>query len=501
MESFAQNIYVTGLIHPLCITPDNILIAGGRRTRALEYILEHHAAFTQDELTVHPDIEAFIRTGELIFGVTYTNKVVEDEGDRAELELIENVMRHNFSWQEEVDAIARVHKIRVRQHSMDRSTWTQQQTGRLFGISRANVGYCLTLAAHLADRNSPIWKCSGVVEAMSYHAKLEHDKANIELAKQIKEKATTLPTNVVPSAASEAALASFVQQFNPDVFTSSENISSPSDEFGPPSETPAPQTTAIIDANKEIVEDSLRVATSIVHHMDCMEFFALLGKESVDAVITDPPYGIEMSNLAQTSGGQQDIDRIADTHDVKENLEKFPHWLQGCFDVIKPKGFCVWFCDYSHFKYLCDLGEKIGFRVQSWPFVWLKTSSCSNQRAEFNFTKDSECAIIFRKPGGKLVKSGPRSSWTGGLSAEDKAAGANHPFIKPFELLEKIIDAVVLPGGKVAEPFSGVGSITRTLMLKGYTPISCEIDEKHYSQQVNNIANTYCQMNQVNFNK
>jgi DNA modification methylase len=232
-----------------------------------------------------------------------------------------------------------------------------------------------------------------------------------------------------------------------------------------------------------------------------MDFFQLLGPESVDAVITDPPYGIEMSNLAQTSGGQMDIDRIEETHDVKDNLENFPKWLKGCYDIIKPKGFCVWFCDAMHFRYLHDLGVELGFKVQRWPFVWVKTSSCSNQRAEYNFTKDTEIAIIFRKPGGKLTRSGPRSSWTGGLSAEDKAAGATHPFIKPFELWEALITSCVTPGGKIAEPFSGVGSGTRAIMKLGYLPISCEKDEKHYAQQVNNIANTYCQMNQVNFGK
>lgn len=503
IEELAENIYVNGLIHPLCVNIQNKLVAGGRRSRALDYILEHWGTFRNNGLVCHPEIEHFIRNGgELLFGVHYTNKDVEDDGDVAELELIENVMRHNFTWQEEVQAIARVHRIRTKQKALDRETWTQLQTGRLFGISRANVSYCLIIAEYLKDEKSPVWKCSGVVEAMSYHAKFLLDKANIELAKQIKEKASTIPTVVTPNAASEAALSDFIQQFNPDVFTSSDNITSPSDEFGPAiTPPPTPETITQLDQNKAIVEDSMRVATSIVHHMDCMDFFKLLGKDSVDAVITDPPYAIEMSNLAQNNTGQQDIDRVAETHDVKDNLENFPKWLQGCYDIIKPKGYCVWFCDYMHFAYLVELGQQIGFKVQRWPFVWLKTSSCQNQRAELNFTKDSECAVIMRKPGGRLVRSGPRSSWTGGMTAEDKAASGNHPFAKPFELWEAIISPVVTPGGKIAEPFSGGGSGTRAMMKLGYLPIACEKDEKHFAHQVNTVANTYCQMNSVNFGK
>jgi DNA modification methylase len=502
IESLAEDIFVNGLIHPLCITPDNILIAGGRRSCALDYIREHHERFRADpEIgTPHPDIEHLLATGNLEFGRTYTHKTVTDLGNLAELELIENVQRQNFTWQEEVIAVARIHQIRVNQNAVKRSSWTQKQTGRLLGKSRASVSYCLEIAKHLRDETSPIWKCSGVVEALQYLTKLQHDAASVLLAEQVKSKASTIPTNVTPSDASRAELDQFVQKFDPTVFSPSANIASPSDEFGPPpTSSPFEESKSIISDNKALINEAMEVATKIVHHMDCMDFFKLLGKESVDHVITDPPYAIDMNNLAQGSQGQANIDRIEDTHNVQENMEDFPKWLQGCYDILKPKGFCIWFCDQMQWQYLYNIAIKVGFKVQRWPFTWCKTSSCMNQRAEYNFTKATEIAMIMRKGDGRLVSAQSTNYWLGGLTPEDKAAGVNHPFIKPEALWNVLLKAVALPGSTIAEPFSGVGSGTRAMLRSGYMPVTSEKDPAHYAQQVNNVAKVYCEMRGVEF--
>lgn len=500
ITTLAEDIFVNGLIHPICINQDRQLIAGGRRSRALDFILENwNTAFP--ELVPHKDIFDFIQTGQLIFGVTYTSKETTDLGHLSELELIENVQRHNFSWQEEVIAIARIHQIRVKQNALARSSWTQSQTGRLLGKSKANVSYCLALSKELTSPDSPIWKCSGIVEALQYLSKLEHDKASVMLAAQVKARASTIPTSTTASDSSAADLATFVQKFDPTVFQSSDSIASPSDEFGPaPTNVISFEKSAsIIESNQSLIEDSMQVATKIVHHMDCLDFFKLLGPESVDHVVTDPPYGIEMTNIAQSGQGQNNIDRIAETHDVTKNEEAFPLWLQGCYDILKPKGFCIWFCDQAQWQTLYDHAIRIGFKVQRWPFVWVKTSSCMNQRAEYNFTKATEIAMVMRKGDGRLVSAQQTNYWLGGNTPEDKAAGVNHPFVKPKELWQHLLKAIALPGSTVAEPFSGVGSGTRAMLLAGYMPVTCEIDPAHYAQQVNNVAKVYCELNGVNF--
>jgi hypothetical protein len=122
-----------------------------------------------------------------------------------------------------------------------------------------------------------------------------------------------------------------------------------------------------------------------------------------------------------------------------------------------------------------------------------------NQRAEYNFTKATEIAMIMRKGDGRLISAQQTNYWLGGLTPEDKAAGVNHPFIKPFGLWQHLFKALALPGSTIAEPFSGVGSATRAMLLEGYMPVTCEKDAAHYAQQVNNVAKVYCEMNGVEF--
>lgn len=479
VQELAEDIYIHGLIHPICISEDNILIAGGRRSKALEYILRNPNAFP--DLTIHPDIEHFILSeGELVFGVTYTTKIVDSLKKLNILELTENIQRENFTWQEEVLGIKQVHDHYVREKSLISENWTHKATGKLFKVSRGHVSSILLLAEHLQDESSPIWKCSGVVEALQYVVKLRSDEATKALAERAKQRASAIPTstNITP------IVSKLVSTFNPnDYLIPKVNITGPSDE---PNDETTKESAPIIDTNQ--IEASLQTASKFVIHADCFDFFQTQPAESVDHIITDPPYGIDMAQLKQTNQGQKDIDRIEETHGVEDNETNFQSWLEMCYKILKPNGYCIWFCDIMQWQTLYSKATELGFKVQRWPFTWVKTTRCMNQRAEFNFTKSVEFAMIMRKGSGRLVKTQPDNYFIGGLTAEDKAACVNHPFIKPKELWLRLAEAVAEPNSLICDPFSGVGSSTRAFLLGGFRPLAVEVSEIHYHQQLQNIG-------------
>lgn len=484
IETLAESIYAEGFIHPPCISQTGILIAGGRRFAALDYILANHEQLAKEH-TVHPDIAHFIATGELVEGITFTSKIVENLTQISKLELIENVQRNNFTWQENCIAVAQVHKLESIEAAKKSSRWGRRETGRLLGIAHANVQYCITLTDHLqADPNSPLWKCSTISEAMQYLAQSRFDEANKQLANLVKQRAQSIPVN--PAAAGESVdLSSFIQKFNPNQYIGAPvAIQAPS--------TTNPVTPVIVKPDNSLIEESFQVASSIVKHAPAEDLlFKILKPESIDHIITDPPYAIDMKMLAQSNQGQQNIDRVADTHDVDQNLSDFPVWLEGCHRVLKPKGYCIWFCDQMHWDYLYQLATNLGFKVTRWPFTWVKTSRCSNQRAEYNFTKATEIAMVMRKGDARLVSAQATNYWLGSLSEEDKRALVNHPFIKPTELWQLLARAVAHKGSTICDPFSGVGSSTRAFLLDGYQPVAGEKEEHHYTQQLSNIAATY----------
>jgi hypothetical protein len=491
LNDLATSLYEKGFIHPLCINHSNELIAGGRRSAALDHLLSHPTDFPA--VAAHHTMQSFLMSGELIFGIHYTLRTTSTIDELSELELVENVQRKNFSWQEQVLAVRKVHFLKKRAASLgqieDCTTWGQKQTGRLLGISEGNVTYCLRIAAYLEEPDSPIWKLGSLTEAFQWEAKQELDRTSMALADALSRRASVLPTttNSQPSTANDS---DFIATFDPAHYQSGGTIAPDLSEYGPPSAQSTNSTIEVVSPDNE----ATAVIQKLCFNKKLEEMVEFLGKGVVDHIITDPPYAIEMSNLAQAGQGQKDIDRIADTHDKEENIKDFEPWLRACYDLMKEKGFCIWFCDIEQFNLLKELGFKVGFKVQRWPFHYIKTTSCMNQRAEYNFTKSVEHAIVFRKGDARLVSAQGNNWWMGGNTAEDKAACPNHPFIKPAGLWQHLAKAVALPGSTIGDFFSGAGSGPRAFMLGGWLPLSCEMDPVHHAQQMYNLGETYKKM-------
>ncbi len=210
--------------------------------------------------------------------------------------------------------------------------------------------------------------------------------------------------------------------------------------------------------------------------------------ESVDHVITDPPYAIDMDNFTQTQGGQN-IEDVRKEHDVLANIDLLDAFIPEAFRVMKPRGYFVMWCDPTHWWNLCLLAQAAGFTIQRWPLIWLKTSTCSNQAAQVNWTKNVEFALVARKGVGTLIRQQPSCVWTGGNDIETKLLG--NPFAKPFGLWKWIYDAVTVPGQTVLDPFVGSGSAFIPAVKGKLRPLGIEANETQYGRLVVNVQNTF----------
>jgi DNA modification methylase len=140
-------------------------------------------------------------------------------------------------------------------------------------------------------------------------------------------------------------------------------------------------------------------------------------------------------------------------------------------------------------QYLYDSFLGVGFAVQRWPVLWLKTHPCQNMAGNYNFTKNYEIAIIARKKGGTLITPQSTSYWQGsGLSDKDQFG---HPFAKPVKLWQWLYSAVAIKGQRVLDPFAGSGSSTVAAIGSGLAPTAVEINESHYNRLVVNVSNAY----------
>lgn len=224
------------------------------------------------------------------------------------------------------------------------------------------------------------------------------------------------------------------------------------------------------------------------HHGDAVSICKTFPSETFDAVITDWPYGIDMENLSQ-SGGGKDVSTTAAEHDVEGNAVLQSAILPELFRVLKPNGWFITWTDMSVYAENVAQATAAGFKVQRWPLIWHKTSSCQNMSAQQNFTKNYEIALVCRKGTATLVRSQASSVWTGGNDSETRLLG--HPFAKPAGLWEWLYAATCKRGDAVLDPFVGCGSSTLPAIRAGIRPVGIECNEQHFNTLNVNLQNFY----------
>ena len=420
IAALADSIEEVGLIQPIVLSPENRLLAGGRRL----------AAMTSLEWKEVPFV--------------YLDELTEDQ--QLEVELAENQNRKDMTWQESVKAINRIHNLKSQLKAKNSESWGMRQTGDLLGLALGKVQYCTHLAKLILAGNQDIIDCVTMADALKLLLRRKEEAAAKQALDFTKPDSAAMIADLVDDAEEPAA------------FTA--------------------------DSTEDGALPVIRLGRMLLPG-DCLDHMAAMKPGMVDAIVTDPPFGIDMKNLQQTGTGM-DVELVAKEHDVEENVALLEAFLPAAYRVLSDNGFMVMWYDMDHHAKLQQWASEAGFKVQRWPFVWEKTHSCMNQAAQYNFTKSVEFAMILRKAGATLVA--PESTCHMAASVtETKAMLGDHPFIKPLPIWKRLISAVAIPPQTIYDPFAGYGSSTVTAILEGYKVLASELNDGHYLMLKENV--------------
>jgi len=179
ITSLANSIQKKGLLHPVVLQNDaKTLVCGERRCRAISSIYELFTTITHDEQPVPEGSVPFITLGEL------------SHDDLIEAELEENILREDLTWQEEADAIAKLHEIRV--GAIPNQTYTDTAEEIMGDLATSNdklaVRNAVIVAEHLNDPD--VAKAKSTKEAIKIIAKKKQQELTNQLAKQFDITAT-----------------------------------------------------------------------------------------------------------------------------------------------------------------------------------------------------------------------------------------------------------------------------------------------------------------------
>ena len=210
-------------------------------------------------------------------------------------------------------------------------------------------------------------------------------------------------------------------------------------------------------------------------HGDSLTVLRQMEPESVDAIITDPPYGI---NYVSPTGAR-----------IQNDTAPFIWFLYDAFRVLKPgssgRGTLVCFTRWDVQQVFIDAIRLAGFIVKS-EVIWDKIQhGMGDLKSQFAPSHEN---IIFAVKG-KFSFPGHRPKE---LLTHRKLPGSQMipPTEKPVPLLADLITAVTKPGDLILDPFAGSGSTLVAAKKTGRRFTGIELDDVHYAKAQRRIEET-----------
>jgi DNA modification methylase len=191
-----------------------------------------------------------------------------------------------------------------------------------------------------------------------------------------------------------------------------------------------------------------------IQNIDCLEGFGLLSDNSVDLILTDPPYGLNKTG-------------IKNDHDLSLFYESLP----GSYRVLKNDSFYITFFST---KFLPDI-----FKNNPFQYFWNFILYCPNGRvmSPIGFTKYMSC-VVFKKGNPKMVKKGKDIFLdTPGSMVEPDEGYINHPTPKPKTFIKDLLTLFSKENDIVLDPFIGSGSTAVACKQLKRNYIGFEIDK------------------------
>jgi site-specific DNA-methyltransferase (adenine-specific) len=214
---------------------------------------------------------------------------------------------------------------------------------------------------------------------------------------------------------------------------------------------------------------------------DCLEFMKTLPDKSVDAVITDPPYGINANKMDNEVGFMPFAKRLSAGNVVITSQQPFTtkllyeNYADFKYDLIWDKRLTSGFLNAnkmplrSH-EIICVFGK--GVYNPQMTVGQINHAQGSGKYKNSNYGE-------FRKVDQQFTNlKHPKS-----IIRIDKVAPSTteHPTQKPIELMEWLIKTYSNEGDTILDPFMGSGTTGVACVQTGRNFIGCEIDPTYFA--------------------
>lgn len=276
-----------------------------------------------------------------------------------------------------------------------------------------------------------------------------------------------------------------------------------------------------------VEREAFRFGSATLIHGDCFDWLGKAPTNSVEAVVTDPPYGLveysenEQAKLREGRGGIWRIPpsfdgnqraplprfTVLSREDIGELERFFFAWSRLLLPVIVPGGHVLVASNPLLSFVVANAVTRAGFERRG-EIIRLTMTMRGGDRPKAAHTEFTDVSVmprsmwepwlIFRKPIEGRVQDNLRHWKTGGFrrpsrdqpfgdvissapTRKQERALAPHPSLKPQAFMRKIVRAVLPLGeGTVLDTFAGAGSTLAAAEALGYASIGIEKDQRYF---------------------
>ncbi|MHA1993152.1 MAG: DNA-methyltransferase [Candidatus Hodarchaeales archaeon] len=237
-----------------------------------------------------------------------------------------------------------------------------------------------------------------------------------------------------------------------------------------------------------------------IYNMDCIKGLAQLEKDSIDLLLTDPPFGIDFHKVGtQYNRKQKELGKMYHEVSADDYYDFTLKWLKGCRDVMKPSASGFIFSGWNHLGDILNALTELGFRIIN-HIIWKYQFGVFTK---LRFVTSHYHILYFTKLGAKQDKLRTfnrvpeYSNSPGKLYFEDvwrikrdyQKGGEKTPTRLPLAITDKCIRMASNKSDVILEPFLGSGSVVLSAIKYDRQFFGFEISEEIYRIAKKRIKN------------
>ena len=201
-----------------------------------------------------------------------------------------------------------------------------------------------------------------------------------------------------------------------------------------------------------------------LYHGDCLEIMRTIPDKSVDAVITDPPYGMNKDFANDIPEQADSLIKLVNEQINKVCSENYLMFLSAQrmnkIAELNPKRVLIWNKTFAIYT-----PNNCGYRYE--PILWM-----------FGKEAVKKCGDIF--------ESYP-------ILFKNQSENENHPTQKPTEIMRHLLENFTNEGDTILDPFMGSGTTGVACVQTGRNFIGIEIDKGYFDIASKRIAKAQMQ--------